>query len=88
MITQNLFRLMRINYMFSEIVSKILLVDESKVADDLKRADLESWDSMNHLILISELEQNYNITFNDDDIASNGSIQDLKTVLKKYNVNV
>ena len=74
--------------MFSEIVSKILLVDESKVADDLKRADLESWDSMNHLILISELEQNYNITFNDDDIASIGSIQDLKTVLKKYNVNV
>ena len=74
--------------MFSEIVSKILLIDESKIADDLKRADLESWDSMTHLILISELEQNFNITFNDDDIASITSIQDLKTALKKYNVSV
>ena len=74
--------------MFSEIVSKILLIDESKIADDLKRSDLESWDSMTHLILISELEQNFNITFNDDDIASIASIQDLKTALKKYNVSV
>ena len=74
--------------MFSEIVSKILLIDESKIADDLKRADLESWDSMTHLILISELEQNFNITFNDDDIASIASIQDLKVALKKYNVSV
>ncbi len=74
--------------MFTEIVSKILLIDESKVVDSLKRADLESWDSMTHLILISELEQNFNITFNDDDIASIASILDLKTTLKKYNVNV
>ncbi len=74
--------------MFTEIVSKILLVDESKVADDLKRNELETWDSMNHLILISELEQNYNITFADDDIASIASIKDLKMVLKKYNVTI
>lgn len=74
--------------MFTEIVSKILLIDESKVTDDLKRSDLESWDSMTHLILISELEQNYDVTFNDDDIASVTSILDLKDALKKYNVNV
>lgn len=74
--------------MFSEIVSKILLVDESKVNDSLKRTDIESWDSMTHLILISELEQNYNITFNDDDVASITCVGDIKKTLHKYNVNV
>ena len=74
--------------MFSEIVSKILLIDESTITDDLKRNELESWDSMTHLILISELEQNFDITFNDDEIASIASIADLKGVLKKYNVKV
>ena len=74
--------------MFSEIVSKILLIDETTITDNLQRSELESWDSMTHLILISELEQNFNITFNDDEIASIASIADLKGILKKYNVNV
>lgn len=74
--------------MFTEIVSKILLIDESKVTEDLQRADVESWDSMTHLILISELEQNYNITFNDDDITSINSVGDIKKTLQKYDVPV
>lgn len=72
--------------MFTEIVSKILLIDESKVTEELKRSEVESWDSMTHLILISELEQNYNITFSDDDITSISSVGDIKKTLQKYNV--
>jgi acyl carrier protein len=73
--------------MFTEIISKILLVDESEV-EGLKRSEVESWDSMTHLILISELEQNFNITFNDEEIASISSVVDIKTALKRHNVSV
>ena len=74
--------------MFTEILSKILLLDESKIKDNLKRNDIENWDSMTHLILISELEANYNITFNDDDIASINTVGDIKKALEKYNVSL
>ena len=74
--------------MFAEILSKILLIDETKVTDALKRTDLESWDSMTHLILISELEQNFDITFNDDEIASITSVADIKKTLQKHNISV
>ena len=74
--------------MFTELLSNILLVDESKIKDNLKRNDIENWDSMTHLILISELEANYNITFNDDDIASINTVGDIKKALEKYNVSL
>lgn len=74
--------------MFTEIIAKILLIDESDITDDLKRVDLESWDSMTHLILISDLEQEFNVTFSDDEIASIESIQNIKDILKKHNVAI
>ena len=72
--------------MLNEIISKILLLDETAITDKLKRSDVEEWDSMTHLVLISEIEQNFDFTFEDDDIASIETIGDIKTILKKNNI--
>jgi acyl carrier protein len=72
--------------MLNDIISKILVIDESTIKDELSRADVEEWDSMTHLILISEIEQNFNVMFNDDDIASIQTIGDIKKILEKENV--
>ncbi len=70
-----------------DIVSKILLVDKEEINDKVSRSDFEVWDSMTHLVIISELEQNFDIIFEDDDIAAMNTIADIKTILAKYEVN-
>ena len=72
--------------MLNEIIAKILLLEESSITDDLNRSDIEEWDSMTHLVLISEIEQSLNCTFEDDDIATIKTIGDIKAILDKNGI--
>jgi len=71
---------------FIEIVSKILLIDQAKIVDDLSREDLEEWDSMTHLVLVSDIEQEFDIIFSDDEVTSILTISDLKNSLKNHGI--
>lgn len=46
------------------------------------------WDSAGHLILITELEKAFNITFQVEDVLSFKSFEEGINILKKYNVDV
>ena len=70
-----------------EIVSKILLIDKEELTEEISRKDYEAWDSMTHLVIISELEQNFDIILSDDDITAMNTISDIKTILAKYEVS-
>ena len=71
-----------------EILTKVLLLEESEISDELSRDDVEEWDSLAHLMLINELEETFQITINDDDILAIHTIGDLKKILKKLGVNI
>jgi acyl carrier protein len=71
---------------FIEIVSKILLIDQAKIVDDLSREDFEEWDSMAHLVLVSDIEQEFDIIFSDDEVTSIITISDLKNSLKNHGI--
>ena len=71
-----------------DILTKVLLLEESEINDDLSRDDIEEWDSLAHLMLINEVEETFQITINDDDILAIHTIGDLKRVLKKMGVNI
>ena len=70
-----------------DIVSKILLVDKEELTEEISRKDDEASDSMTHLVIISELEQNFDIILSDDDIIAMNTINDIKTILAKYEVS-
>jgi len=70
-----------------DIVSKILLVDKEDITDKISRTDFEAWDSMTHLVIISELEQSFDIILEDDDIAAMNTLDDIKAILAKYEVS-
>ena len=69
-----------------DIVSKILLVNKEEITEKISRKDFEAWDSMTHLVIISELEQNFDIILEDDDITAMNTISDIKTILTKYEI--
>ncbi|MHA2024707.1 MAG: acyl carrier protein [Candidatus Thorarchaeota archaeon] len=64
-----------------DILSKVLLLDKDKITDDLRRKDFEPWDSMNHLILVSEIENEFEIFFEDEEVVELWTVGDIKKVL-------
>ncbi len=77
-----------IQVIFEDIVTKILLIEKDQLNDNVSRENLEEWDSMTHLALISELEQVYDIILSDDDVTEIKTIGDLKKTLNKHNIKV
>lgn len=69
-----------------EIFAKVFLIDENEVNDKLSRKDLEEWDSMGHLMLISEIESAFGVFIGDEDITKIKTIGDIKKVLRKLGV--
>ena len=71
-----------------EIVTKVLLLQESEVNDGISRKDAEAWDSLAHLMLINEIEATFEVSFSDDDIVKIDTIGDLKDKLRKLGVEI
>ncbi len=52
--------------------------------DDWTAADIESWDSMNHLNLIMSLNEEFNISIEFEDMIAIEKIGDIRVILEKY----
>jgi acyl carrier protein len=79
---------MSVSQQFNEVVSKALSVSPETVTDDLEYQSIPEWDSMTHLVLVAELEQAYGIAIDMDDVLEMGSVGKIRTLLKKYNVEL
>ena len=78
----------KMQLIFEDIISKILLLEKDQIDDSISREDLEEWDSMTHLALVSELEQAFDIILSDDDVTEIKTIGDVKKILNKYKIKV
>lgn len=67
----------------NQIVSKILLLDETEINDQTSRKDVKTWDSMAHLLLVTEVESAFGIMMSDDDISGIMTVGDIRTILRK-----
>lgn len=56
------------------------------IKDELTYNTIEQWDSTAHMILIAELENQFNIMLDTDDIIDMSSVAKAKEILTKYNV--
>jgi len=64
-----------------DILSKVLLVEKEEITDDLRRKDFEPWDSMAHLVIVSEIENEFEIFFEDEEVIELWTVGDIKKVL-------
>jgi len=71
-----------------EIVSKVLLLEETEINDDISRKDVESWDSLAHLMLINEVESAFGVFLSDEDTVEINTIGDLKRKLRKLGIKI
>jgi acyl carrier protein len=69
-----------------DIICKILIIEKNQINDKVSRKDLEVWDSMTHLVLVSELEETFNIFFSDEEVVEMKTIGDIKKTLIKHGI--
>ena len=72
--------------MYSQIFKDIFGVD-SVLNGDFNFKDVEKWDSLTHLTLISELEAAFDVMFETEDILHFGGYENGMKILSKYGVD-
>lgn len=60
-----------------KIMAEILEVDESKLEDDIAIGDLDKWDSLHHLSIISAIEKKFDIRFTPDVLMDLEDVSDI-----------
>lgn len=71
---------------YKKIFIRSLSIDESKFNEKLKYNDIPEWDSIGHMTLMSELENDFKIALETDDIVDFSSFSKGMEILKKYKV--
>ena len=71
-----------------EIVSKVFSVPISEINDESSPETIESWDSFRGLVLIDEIENNFNVKFSISEIIDVKNVKDIKKHLKNHGIDL
>ena len=66
--------------------SEALNIGIEQVTDGLKYQSIPQWDSISHMVLISTLEEKFDISLATDDVIDMSSVGKAKEILGKYNI--
>ncbi|MCW8932298.1 MAG: acyl carrier protein [Gammaproteobacteria bacterium] len=69
-----------------DVFCNALSVSETMINDDLEYNSIQQWDSTAHMALVAQLEAEFDIMMDIDDIIDMSSVGKCKEILKKYNV--
>ncbi len=71
-----------------EVLGKVLDIDPSKIAGTTGPGNTDAWDSFNGLLLVTELEKNFNVKFTIEEIVGVKNVADIKKVLRDHNAEI
>lgn len=71
---------------YQNIFVSVFNVDEGALNDTFNFKDVEAWDSLTHLTLISELEDAFDVMFETEDILHFGGYENGMKILARYGV--
>jgi acyl carrier protein len=67
-----------------EILANVFEIDIATIFDNATQKDIVKWDSLQHLNLIVEIEDKYDISIDPEDISEMISIDKIIEIIKKY----
>lgn len=65
------------------IVARVFDIPPERVTDDLSREKFEPWTSLNHLLLVSEIEAEMGVEFTSDEVLKIMNFKDIKEIVSK-----
>lgn len=73
---------------FNQIIINIFKLPLTEIKDSLTPKDIPDWDSMNYLLFIAELEKEFNVSFNMDEVLSADSLGAVKNILRAKGIKI
>jgi acyl carrier protein len=73
-----------LHHQLVSILADVFQVELPASLEDVTQDELEEWDSFNHLRLVSDLEDIFQITIDDEDIPEMTSLKQVKALLQRY----
>jgi acyl carrier protein len=70
-----------------ECFSRSLGIARERVTDDLAYNTLKEWDSVGHMALVVELEGEFDVMFDTDDILGMSTVAKAREILTRYGVS-
>ena len=67
-----------------EIMSKVFEIDLSEISNNTNQKDIMKWDSLQHLNLIVEIEDKFDISIDPEDISVMVTVEKIIEVVNKY----
>jgi len=62
-------------------------IESNLVKDNLTYQSIPEWDSISHMILISQLEEDFNVSIETDDVIDLSSFEKSREILTKLGIN-
>ena len=66
-----------------EIFETVLELDPAEYTENISTESTDKWDSIKHLLLMSTLEQEFSVSFDDNDLLNLTSFQNIKKRLEE-----
>jgi acyl carrier protein len=66
-------------------VARSFGIPVDSVTDDLSREKLEAWTSLNHLLLVTDIEEEMGIQFTTDEVLKIKTFKDLREIVSAKN---
>ncbi len=73
---------------YKSCFSESLSISNEQANKGLKYNDIQEWDSIGHMTLISALEEKFKISFETDDVIDFSSFSKGIEILKKYKIEI
>jgi acyl carrier protein len=67
-----------------ELVAEVFNINEDAVTPELSQETLDNWDSMNHLRLVTAVEEEFDISLTMDEIEAITSLEKLINVINAH----
>ena len=66
------------------VFRSVFEIDDLQIADDMTADNIEQWDSLAHITLITEVEKSFEVRFRNAEVARLKNIGDLKALVNKH----
>lgn len=63
-----------------------LNVDQNIITPELAYQGIVEWDSITHMVLISQLEDDFNVSIDTEDVIDMSSVEKAIEILQKYDI--
>ena len=70
-----------------KVFKKALQIAPDIIRDDLQYNSIKEWDSVGHMALVAEIESQFDIMLDTDDILGMNCFAKAKEILKKYGID-